>query len=645
MHTIQDQIVYRRDIDGLRAIAVLSVVGFHAAHGRIPGGFVGVDVFFVISGFLISSIILRGLGTGHFSFNEFYSRRIKRIFPALSIVLLASLTFGYLFLLDDELKQLGKHVMAGSAFFANFTFLNESGYFDQSADMKPMLHLWSLGIEEQFYIIWPLLLWLAWNRKYELSALIALAILASFALSLSQSDGMGVSAFFSPFTRFWELLVGAGVALASTRSSFLPISKEPLSSVASIIAIGVLAATVLFIDQNRSYPGWWAVLPTLSTAVIIWAGQTALPNRWLLSNKFLVWVGLISFPLYLWHWPILSFLRIIEGTEIAQWKRFVAIIVSIFLSYLTYRLIERPVRKSARHKPVAIVLAGLMLVVGLVGANAYYLNGLVWRPLGPKVINAGDVGQLAFFDYIREHSYPCTPVEIRRDAGVWEGVTRCFQSKDQGAKDVAIIGDSHAEHLFPGLAARLPDLNVVFYGKASLPFVDNPDFAKIFQYVIADKHTETIIIAANWSTKFSGIPQEEWKQELIATLNALTHAGKRVYLTDDVPRFSFLPNRCKFVGRLGIVNKCVEPDRYPQSGFGKTFEELTKDNSALRFVKMYDRFCAAGRCSMARDGILLFRDEHHLNISGSIAVADVILGQVGHRWNNIIAADLDNGAK
>jgi peptidoglycan/LPS O-acetylase OafA/YrhL len=203
---------YRADIDGLRAIAVLSVVCFHAFPNGIKVGFIGVDIFFVISGYLISIIIFENLERNSFSFAEFYSRRIKRIFPALLLVLIASYTFGWFALLADDYKQLGKHIASGASFVSNLVLWSESGYFDNAAEKKPLLHLWSLGIEEQFYIIWPLLLWVAWKRRFNLLLITVVVASISFTLNIWSVNSDSVATFYSPQTRFWELLIGSCLA-------------------------------------------------------------------------------------------------------------------------------------------------------------------------------------------------------------------------------------------------------------------------------------------------------------------------------------------------------------------------------------------------------------------------------------------------
>ena len=203
---------YRPDIDGLRAIAVLAVVGFHAFPHWVQGGFIGVDIFFVISGYLISTIIFENLDSGTFSFTEFYARRMKRIFPALILVLIACFIFGWFALLADEYKQFGKHMAAGAGFVSNLVFWQEAGYFDNAAGTKPLLHLWSLGIEEQFYIVWPLLLWFAWKRKVHLAALVVVLAITSLALNLHGIHQDKIATFYAPQTRVWELLSGSIVA-------------------------------------------------------------------------------------------------------------------------------------------------------------------------------------------------------------------------------------------------------------------------------------------------------------------------------------------------------------------------------------------------------------------------------------------------
>lgn len=383
---------YRPDIDGLRAVAVLSVVAFHAFPARINGGFIGVDVFFVISGFLITSIIYESLNRGTFSFAEFYSRRIRRIFPTLSIVLVASYALGWFVLLADEYEQLGKHIAAGAGFVSNYVLWAEAGYFDNSGETKPLLHLWSLGIEEQFYIVWPLILWTAWRGRIHLLAVTILIASVSFYLNLEGVREDATAAFYSPQTRFWELLAGGMLAwfvvykqdsFASYRLKidvwiaklFFLKAVEPRGAISSNLAslLGSLLLVFGFsqITKDVSFPGGWAAIPVLAAVLIILAGPEAWINRNILSNKVAVWFGLISFPLYLWHWPLLSFLRIVEGEDVGRGLRVAVIALSVVLAWLTYKLIDGPVR-SGKYVSVNVwVLIGLMAIIGFFGYRTY----------------------------------------------------------------------------------------------------------------------------------------------------------------------------------------------------------------------------------------------------------------------------------
>lgn len=379
---------YRPDIDGLRAIAVLSVVAFHAFPNWLKGGFIGVDIFFVISGFLISTIIFENLERGSFSFTEFYSRRIRRIFPALILVIVATLAFGWLVLTSEELNQLGKHVAAGAGFISNIILWGEAGYFDNSAETKPLLHLWSLGIEEQFYIIWPFILFLAWKRNFNLLVFTITAIIVSFCFNFKQINEDPVATFYSPHTRFWELLSGSMLAwffvyksniisILKTNAYSLNINylkmkinieSKNFSNVISFIGTLFLAYGLLNITKDLAFPGLWAIIPVVGALLIILAGQQAWINRKILSNKVLVWFGLISFPLYLWHWPILTYLRLIENETPHRDERILAVLLSIVLAWLTVKFIEKPLRfGKSGNKTKVTILSILMILIGLAG--------------------------------------------------------------------------------------------------------------------------------------------------------------------------------------------------------------------------------------------------------------------------------------
>src|SRR5476649_1669486 len=314
----------RPDIDGLRAVAVLIVVGFHACPQFDPSGFIGVDIFFVISGYLISTIVLRQLSAGRFSFLDFYGRRARRLLPALLAVLVACLVAGWLLLLPREFKEFGRHVAAAAAFVPNIMLWHESGYFDTSASAKPLLHLWSLGIEEQFYLLWPLLLVAIPRGKGRMLALTALLAVISFAYSVYATDHQPVAAFFSPMSRWWELMLGGLLAQFTRKRPSLGHCRDNVASLAGTLLI---AATLLLLDSEEGFPGWWALPPAAGTFLLLLAGSRAWVNR-LLSNRLLVGCGLISYPLYLWHWPILTFARLYKSAPIGTPATIAAIALS-----------------------------------------------------------------------------------------------------------------------------------------------------------------------------------------------------------------------------------------------------------------------------------------------------------------------------
>lgn len=394
------KLTYCPEIDGLRAISVLAVVGFHAFPNYIKGGFIGVDIFFVISGYLISLIIFNDLNNNIFNFKEFYFRRIRRIFPALIIVLSSCYIFGWFFLTASEFKELGNHIFGGTIFASNFFLWNESGYFDTAANTKVLLHLWSLGIEEQFYIFWPLLLWLIWRTKFNFLLTIIFLIIISFTLNLKSIILDPVGTFYSPLTRIWELMLGGLLAWANI--NFLnkyifnvnkincftdfDLKRDSKISAYSLLAntfsffgLMMLVVGFFFIDKSFSYPGYWALLPVFGSLMVLCGGSKSFLNQFFLSNKIIVWIGLISFPLYLWHWPILAFVTIMEAGSPNGYIRLAAIAISFLFAWLTYWLVEIPIRSSGNGKEKVIVLVFLTAIVGYLGHHTYNQDGLPSR--------------------------------------------------------------------------------------------------------------------------------------------------------------------------------------------------------------------------------------------------------------------------
>ena len=370
---------YRRDIDGLRGIAIISVLMFHGFPNLVPGGFIGVDIFFVISGFLITSIIKSNIQEGSFSLIHFYLGRVRRLFPSLIVMMCACFICGW-FLFDfGDYKLLGKHITSTATFTSNFIFLSESGYFDQIALTKPLLHIWSLSIEEQFYLFWPLLFLLISPSSGRTTYLILLILITSFVLNIFFSFRNEDFAYFFPLNRFWELALGALLTYTPPQQS---VKRTTFinANTAGLVGFSGIILSCLLINKSLAFPGWWALLPTLSTALLIHSNeQNAHVNR-ILTSRALVGLGLISYPLYLFHWPLLSFWKIITLKTPSASIASGLIIAAISLAAIVYFIVEKPIRQKNGSK-TSLFLILLMFIIGCIGLNLYQRDGYPFRPI------------------------------------------------------------------------------------------------------------------------------------------------------------------------------------------------------------------------------------------------------------------------
>ncbi len=366
---------YRADIDGLRAVSILLVVGYHAQPWLVPGGFIGVDIFFVISGFLITRIILTQAGAGTFSALQFYARRVRRIFPALIVVLAVTYLIGWFVLLPDGFALLGRATAAGVAFVSNLFQLGQTGYFAPDAADNPLLHLWSLGIEEQFYIFWPPLLLLMFGSKHRRFWMAAIAV-ASFGVSLMIFFGYKEWSFYSPISRAWELLAGGLVANRLVDAPHgAPRRLPQADNVLAAIGIAAIVGAAVALDKDSLFPGAYALLPVFGAVLIIIAPNSAL-NRMLLSSRPMVWIGLISYPLYLWHWPLLSYLAIVRNGVPNFVEIWAAVGAAVLRSWLSFRFVEIPLRQSPNAVPrlsFALLTVGVVGIATAVGAGSAFV--------------------------------------------------------------------------------------------------------------------------------------------------------------------------------------------------------------------------------------------------------------------------------
>ena len=435
---------YQHHIDGLRAIAVLMVISFHAFPSIFKGGFVGVDVFFVISGYLISSNLIHSLSNNSYGLLTFYEKRIRRIFPALLVMLIACYLTGYVLFTGSEFKELGKHIAAGAAFISNVAYMQESGYFDTSGETKPLLHLWSLGVEEQFYIFLPPLLWLLWRSKSNVIPIIAFLTIASFLGNVLTTTDL-TTKFYSPLTRVWELFLGTILALcqhSETRNRCLgiyltqPVSQalNKYANTLSLVGLFSVISGLILINPQKDFPGWWALLPTLGTVLLITIGTKGWVNRTLLSHPLLVWVGLISYPLYLWHWPLLSFATIIEGTRPSVLLRIIAVALTFALAIATYIWVEKPLRfgRFSRFKTLFLTLS--MMMVGLLGYQTYRADGYPERSFAGQFKNISE----AIEDW-----------EGGRNLKDLNYLGHQVIANSTQPPEILMIGDSHIEQFLP----------------------------------------------------------------------------------------------------------------------------------------------------------------------------------------------------
>jgi peptidoglycan/LPS O-acetylase OafA/YrhL len=617
---------YRADIDGLRALAVGTVLVYHAFPAVLPGGFVGVDVFFAISGYLISGIILDALRADRFSLATFYARRIRRIFPALTTVLVAVLAIGWVVLYADDYARLGRHAAAGAAFLSNFELWNETSYFDVGAGLKPLLHLWSLGIEEQFYLVWPLLLLVAarWRRG-PIVATIAIGI-ASFAVAIWTVQTDRTAAFYAPWTRFWELLSGATLACVT-------IEPRPMARNAMAVAgILMIAAAVMLLDAKSLFPGYWALLPVFGTCFLIAAGANAWINRTMLSLRPLVWIGLISYPLYLWHWPLLSFATIVSGRLPAAWIRSALLIASVVLSWITYQVIERPIRFQLRARLAVPALGAVMAMLYAAGITVNAHGGFVDRAL-----NRSDAAHLV--DYYDRMSYHSLGESYRFECDFNDRAGKVRPSlpascTERGTSQTVLWwGDSFAQALSQGLRENLPAGTSLAQVATSSCRAQVEDFDtsvednrceiadRYAMRVISDLRPDVVILAQNaehLDTDWAGL-----------TGKILELGGKQVVVVGPSPMWEpTLP-------RVYATHHMQDHADYVSTGLYVDAFDIDRQLAAriallpkVRYISLMEHLCRDGAC-LARvpaEGVidLMAIDYGHLSPKGSSYIGRTI---------------------
>ena len=661
---------YRADIDGLRALAVLSVLIYHVSPQSLPGGFLGVDIFFVISGYLISLIVFRDQAAGTFSFADFYARRIRRLFPALAIVLLATIVFGAFALFADEYQRLGKHTLSAIVFLLNFQLMNEAGYFDVASDSKPLLHLWSLSIEEQFYLVWPALLVVLARFRLRIGWVIGVLIVGSFTFAIYLASRNPDTLYFHPIARFWELLLGAALAYYHHRIGInaLPSGLDRswvrhLLSCAGMIAI--VSALFLF-NGKAPYPGTLTLIPLLGVVVLISSGGSSAVSRFL-ALRPIVWIGLISYPLYLWHWPLLSFARVMESGSPPEWLLWASAGLSVALAWFTYVGVERPLRFSPQKRLVTVGLVTAMVAVFAVSLAIVLTRGFPDR---------------ADLQYLKEAKIQMKrePAQDSSCLGLFspgEAPVYCRQNKATANMIgvigvIGVIGDSHAHVLFPGVA-KLAEKNgygtLLLANSGCPPFVGavtgrNADehekcdksIKVIIDYLNRDKRISSVIIASRGPQYLTGkgfgpveanynyppittlspgsgsrlSADEAFVGGLQSTSSILHERGIRVAYLLQVPELGVPARDC--LGRplrlVDTADGCLVKYEDYQVRMHPYRELIARLHSALPYLHIVDAesvFCDAKNCSGSRGGELLYADDNHLSVVGSQRLAPLIL--------------------
>jgi peptidoglycan/LPS O-acetylase OafA/YrhL len=649
---------YRRDIDGLRAIAVLSVIAFHFHIGPVPGGFTGVDIFFVISGYLITGNITSRLDLSAFSFLDFYQRRIRRIFPALVVVLLFTFAVGFALLREDELfrvgsvapfRQICRDIAAAAVFLINFTLMRESNYFTQTATTQPLLHLWSLAIEEQFYVVWPLLLYSVRAIKAKYLPFVLAIAAVSFGINVLTVHADPIMAFYSPLSRAWELMLGAALAC-------LPLERLPrlagTASARSAIGLALIATGLFAINYKTPFPGWPALLPTIGTLLVISAGSGGYPNRKLLGTGTLVWFGLISYPLYLWHWPALLFFEkyspLLESNPVARPAfKAIMLLASVAASWATFRFIETPFRFGKWRD--SLHTGALVLIMAAIGISA---------AVAPSIV----LSTASLSPYQRATLPVLTRVAQRKDLDAMWGdrpcvkyhtsdtfamflQNKCLDPKYPGARSILLIGDSHSASLSLGLSPFLARYRInylqVSTGGCEPTSNDVGDVTcKDINDLVADRIVELkpdlVVIDSYWlvaSRPPYFVGGGDYFAHLRDKLNDLKGRGaKRIIVVGQIP--VWLPTLPDSLARTFVRNDQLVPQR---TFLGVDPESLAMDvrmkaidyPPGVDYLSVRDALCNDSGCLTAvgpdLENDIVVWDYGHLTPAGADFVTRTLL--------------------
>lgn len=645
------------DIQGLRAIAVLLVVAYHAGL-PLPGGFVGVDMFFVISGFVITLVLQREwTRTGDMNLVRFYARRFKRLIPALALVLAVTVLLSPLLLSPlGPQETTGWTALGAILLGANFVIARTSGsYFDDPAEGNALLHTWSLSVEEQFYLVFPLLLLLAWRfargrRLIPIAGVLAVAV-GSLTLALAGAWGLpsllpeSLVGFYGPGTRAWEFAIGALIAMVGLRSKRRVVTSRLLS----LLGMGTIIVSVLFVSEHTPFPGPWTLLPVAGTALLIASAHSdPIASRLLLARP-LMWIGDRSYSIYLWHWPILVFTA--ASFPSSSLAPLVAALLSVVPAAASFRWLEEPLRRAALP-PTRIVIR---LAAATTASVALLSGALV---VASKTAYGSE--QLADLRSaardVTEGCHDYVPLGSERSE-------RCSWNGDATGVPVLLLGDSHAKHLSAGFirAGELVDRPVIVATASGCPMLDvyvafpgsHPSFTRdcrsyfegSLEYLLESEPTTVVLSASDlyWRDETTAVGMdatdlsaerdrklEIGRQAWTRTVDELRKAGHEVLLVQDVPRWSdeyyWNPLECTGLELITSGAQCVRtmPLDFAQERQGEVWRSLS-DVAEARGVELLDPIpllCPNGACSTWNDDIMTYRDSNHISVAQSKALGD-----------------------
>jgi len=644
---------YRKDIDGLRAVAVLAVVLFHAKIPGFSGGFVGVDVFFVISGYLITGLIAHDYGNGRFTFSAFYFRRIRRILPALVCVYAVSTLLASLVMLPGDMASFGRSLTSSALFYSNHFFYAQSGYFGGPSDLKLLLHTWSLSIEEQFYLAWPaLFLVLARRRANRLAPPLWAAAAISLAASALMIGWDKEAAFFLAPFRAWELLLGAGLALLPKPAAVSPM----LGELASSTGLAMIAASVVLLDETKPFPGLLALPPCLGAALLVFAGTDHRPlvTR-LLSTRPAVALGLISYSLYLWHWPLLSLARYHFDRPL-QWGEVGSLLgLSLLAAFVSYRYVEMPARSITWERVPQVLVAGVASL-GLFVLVGNASRGWTFN-LNPEIRRLD--GAVRSENALRRR---CSgPKNIFRD----DEACTFGRPRTGSSYDVAIFGDSHANHYTPaiGLLAQQAGMSgrqitvggclaLLGYYEVVSPYTTEGSCRSLREamvhFVQENPRLQVVVLAHNWSVyagkaifddqgpiyvvasrtdeRSQQRSLQVLRQSLEQTIDFFEQRGIHVVLLGEVALFARDPVKCIAAalrqGRnLQSCRRPLQEVRERLDTVDNLLSELAARHSDVSFISPLDAMCDNAWCSPVANGVYMYRDRNHLNRVGAEQLA------------------------